>query len=253
MNKFHEMLAKKRDMKPSEKHAKMGVLKDLKDSLSDAMSDKMASSPAGMKKVSVMSNSPEGLSAGLDKAKQIAGQSDDDQMMSEGGISMNTDPNETEHATYEGTPHDDGFMAPNPNEAYSTGMPMTDKQSPQDPDEPEHVEYDGSSDAKMGPGYFKGGEIGPNEADASDVTYSGEGEDYGKEHEDSDESEHGYASGGKVESPLEEAAESADEEREETEGDMGDDAPPMYKGMSIQEVEEHLQHLLRMKKQMEKQ
>lgn len=241
MSKFHEMMAKKRDMKPSEKHAKMGVLKDLKDSLSDAMSDKMASSPAGMKKVSVMSNSPEGLTAGLDKAKQITGQSDD-QMMSEGGISMNTDPNETEHATYSGTPHDDGFMAPNPNEAYSTGMDMTDaaEGSPVNSEETKDVMYNEGGEAK-----------------AEDVTYSGEPHDDGFMHEDSDEAEHGasYAEGGKVESPLDEAAESADEEREQTVGDMGDEeeAHPEFKGLNIQEVEEKLQHLLRMKKQMEKQ
>src|SRR5271165_1861976 len=124
--KFAAMMAKKKDMKPSEKHAKMGVLHDLKNSLADSMADKMD----GMKKVSVMSNSPQGLNAGLDKAKMLANQNPDQdpsQMMSDGGmagIQQDTGPNEEDHTKYEGTPHDDGFEAPNPNEAYSTGMPM---------------------------------------------------------------------------------------------------------------------------------
>lgn len=268
-NKFHEMMMKKRDMKPSEKHAKLGVLKDLKDSLSDAMSDKMSASPVGMKKVSVMSNSPEGLSAGLDKAKQIANQSSDsdqdqdsDQMMSEGGIAQNSDGTETDDVTYSGTPHDDGFMAPNPNEAYSTGMSMdNNNQSAQDSDEPEHV------------GYAQGGEVGPNEEmnteyhgndfgsresdsdEVDDVTHSGDASgDDGFKHSNSDETDDvAYAEGGKVNNPMNEAADEVQDEREKTENDAGDDAPPMYKGMKLQEVEEHLQHLLRIKQQMEKQ
>lgn len=250
--KFAAMMAKKRDMKPSEKHAKMGVLNDLKSSLADSMNDKMD----GMKKVSVMSNSPQGLSAGLDKAKQMAGQPQDPTMMSEGGIAMNSDPNETDKVSYDGTPHDDGFESPNPNEAYSTGMSMdNDKKSAQDSEEPEHVEYDGSEDEEEGPGYFKGGEVGPNEADASDVTYSGNPDDDGFEHEDSDEADHGasYADGGRVKTPTQEAADSVDDEREETEGDQGDDTPLEFKGLSMQDVEEKLQHLMRIKKQMEQQ
>lgn len=241
MKKFHEMLAKKRDMKPSEKHAKMGVLNDLKSSLADSMGDKLD----GMKKVSVMSNSPQGLKAGLSKAQMMAqdpnspmGQQDP-AMMSEGGIAMNTDPNEAEHVKYDGQPHDDGFMAPNPNEAYSTGMSMdNNKQSPQDSDEPEHVQY-----------MSEGGE-----ADASDVTYSGEPHDDGFMHPDSDEAMHGasYAHGGKVKSPVEEATESVDEERGETMADEGDDLEHQH-AMSASELQAKIDHLMQLKKQMEQQ
>jgi hypothetical protein len=260
-SKFAEMMAKKKDMKPSEKKAKMGVLHDLKSSLADSMADKMD----GMKKVSVMSNTPEGMNAGLDKAKQLANKSSPDMdqdpdMMSDGGMAgmqQHTDSNEEEHTEYSGTPHDDGFMSPNPNEAYSTGMSMdNDNKSAQDSDEPEHVMYDGSSDQEMGPGYADGGMIGPNEALAEDVTYSGDAsEDDGFKHPDSDESDHGdgYSEGGEVANQMKEAADSVQDEREETEGDAGDDDPPEFKGMSLQQVEEKLQHLLRMKRQMEKQ
>lgn len=257
MKKFHEMLAKKRDMKPSEKHAKMGVLKDLKDSLADSMGDKLD----GMKKVSVMSNSPEGLDAGLDKAKMLSHQmppdmDQDESAMSEGGISMNTDPNESEHVTYDGTPHDDGFMAPNENEAYSTGMSMdNDNESKQDPDEPEHVSYDGSSDEKMGPGYYEGGEMGPNEAMPDEVTYSGSPDDDGFMHPDSDQAMHGasYSKGGKVKkSPMDEAADSVQEERDETMADEGDDLDDEH-SMDAQKLQAKIDHLMRLKKQMEQQ
>lgn len=251
MNKFKEMLAKKREMKPSERHAKMGVLKDLKHSLADSMGDKLD----GMKKVSVMSNSPEGLSAGLDKAKKMSQMSpdmdQDPQMMSEGGLA-NAGP-------MDGSESYDGFG------------PMDDsKESYQDPEQPEHVSYDGSPDAKMGPGYAEGGEV-----DAGDMSYSGPHSEDGFKHPNSDESDEvdysgdasgddgfkhpndrefnsGYAHGGKVEgSPLEEAAESADEERAETMGDQGEDMHPEFKGLNLQEVQEKLNHL--MKKQMESQ
>lgn len=249
--KFAAMMAKKRDMKPSEKHAKMNVLKDLKGSLADSMSDKMD----GLKKVSVMSNSPQGLNMGLDKAKMMASQNP--QMMNQGGLAL------------EGMEHDP--------ESYHGFGPMDENvKSAQDPMEPEHVSYDGSPDAEMGPGYAEGGMVGPNEADASDVNYSGDassddgfkhpdsdedsdvqysGNDFGKRDHNSDEFNSGYADGGEVESPLEEAAESADEERAETEGDMSDTSErhPEFKGLNMQQVEEKLQHLLRMKKQMERQ
>lgn len=106
-SKFRQMLDKKRDMKPSEKHAKMGVLKDLKSSLADSMGDKLD----GMKKVSVMSDSPEGLSAGLDKAKMMAGQSQDpSQMMADGGIAdMDENSSGTQYGEGEDSPAEEGL------------------------------------------------------------------------------------------------------------------------------------------------
>jgi hypothetical protein len=51
------------------KHAKMSVLKNVHDLASKDMADKLK----GVKKVSVMSDSEEGLAHGLDKAKEILG------------------------------------------------------------------------------------------------------------------------------------------------------------------------------------
>lgn len=75
-DKMKKMLSKKRDLPEHEKNAKMDVVKHLRDMASDAMGDKLD----GLKKVSVMSNSPEGLAHGLDKAKQIVSNPEMDQM-----------------------------------------------------------------------------------------------------------------------------------------------------------------------------
>lgn len=66
-DKLHKMMAKKRDLLPHEKKAKMDVVKDLRGVASDMLGDQMDS----LKKVSVMSNSKEGLKAGLDKARHV--------------------------------------------------------------------------------------------------------------------------------------------------------------------------------------
>lgn len=54
-------------MGDDEKQAKMSVLNQLRDMANQELGGKLK----GIKKVSVMSNSPEGLEAGLDKAKDV--------------------------------------------------------------------------------------------------------------------------------------------------------------------------------------
>lgn len=71
-----KMLAKKRDLSPSERQAKMDVVKDLRDAASEAMNSKMD----GLKKVSVLSDSQEGLEHGLDKAKEVVSGDEMEQM-----------------------------------------------------------------------------------------------------------------------------------------------------------------------------
>lgn len=66
-DKLKKILGKKRDLKPAEKHAKMHVLKHMRDEAAGEMGHKLGS----LKKVSVMSDSKEGLEKGLDKAKQV--------------------------------------------------------------------------------------------------------------------------------------------------------------------------------------
>ena len=69
--KFEKMLEKKKkegkEMNPMERDAKMGVLGDIRDEMANHMSERLN----GLKKVSVASDSEEGLKSGLDKAKEI--------------------------------------------------------------------------------------------------------------------------------------------------------------------------------------
>lgn len=75
MDHLKKLMAKKKgDMPAHERQAKMDVLKDLRDQAASAM----AGGLHGLKKVSVMSDSPEGLSEGLDKAKHIAEGAEED-------------------------------------------------------------------------------------------------------------------------------------------------------------------------------
>ena len=71
--KFMKMMEKKKEsggeMSDNEKKAKFDAVKSMRDWASGLMGDKLK----GLKKVEVASNSPEGLSAGLDKAKEIIG------------------------------------------------------------------------------------------------------------------------------------------------------------------------------------
>ncbi len=77
--KLMKMMAKKRDLSPSEKKAKMDAVHEMRGAASEMMGDKMD----GLKKVSVLSDSKQGLSKGLDKAKQIVSQDQQDQMSSD--------------------------------------------------------------------------------------------------------------------------------------------------------------------------
>lgn len=85
MDKLHKILSKKKDLSGDmEKSAKMDVIQHLKDMASGQMKDKMGA----MKKVSVASDSAEGLKAGLQKANDIVdkhGEDQDESMMADGG------------------------------------------------------------------------------------------------------------------------------------------------------------------------
>lgn len=74
--KLMKMMAKKRDLSPSEKKAKMDAVHEMRGAASEMMNDKMD----GLKKVSVMSNSKAGLAKGLDKARGIVSDGQEAQM-----------------------------------------------------------------------------------------------------------------------------------------------------------------------------
>lgn len=83
MNKMHDklmklMLSKKKEgksMSDSEQKAKMEALHGMKEMASEMMSDRLK----GLKKVTVASNSPEGLDAGLKKAQELVESEDEDE------------------------------------------------------------------------------------------------------------------------------------------------------------------------------
>lgn len=75
--KMMKLLEKKKKsgmgMSDAEKDAKMSVIKDMQDMAKNAMGDKLS----GLKKVTVTSDSPEGLQKGLEKAKEILPKDDE--------------------------------------------------------------------------------------------------------------------------------------------------------------------------------
>lgn len=66
-DKLMQMLKGKRDLSDNERMARMDVVKHLRDDASQEMAGRLD----GLKKVSVMSDSQQGLEKGLDKAKEI--------------------------------------------------------------------------------------------------------------------------------------------------------------------------------------
>jgi len=79
------MLLKKKKQEGSElgdmeKQAKMSVVKDLRDTMAGEMADRLK---GGLKKVTVASDSPEGLKEGLEKAEDMVESKMGDSSMSE--------------------------------------------------------------------------------------------------------------------------------------------------------------------------
>jgi len=81
MKGLKEMLGKKKELDPAKKESKLGVLKDLKSTMSEMMGEDMKGK---MMKATVAAKTPEDLKEGLDKAKDIVSElPSEDQEMSE--------------------------------------------------------------------------------------------------------------------------------------------------------------------------
>ena len=79
MKEFKKLMEKKgsgKELDPTYKKAKMSMLEALRGEMSGMMKDEMQH--PSLKKVTVASDSPEGLQKGLEKAQELAGSSDDD-------------------------------------------------------------------------------------------------------------------------------------------------------------------------------
>lgn len=146
MDKLNKLIDKKKKdgkgLSDMEKHAKMGVVGAMKDMANEGLHEKLG----GLKKATVMSDSKEGLEAGLDKAQQIVGgmhkpvdEGDDADEM------HNTDMEDLEEDAGEDLDHDHEIGEPlahaakvlEPNQHHH-GMGM--HPAAEDDDSPEHAE-----------------------------------------------------------------------------------------------------------------
>jgi hypothetical protein len=210
--KMKKMLEKKRDLPEHEKAAKMDVVKHLRDMASDAMGDKLD----GLKKVSVASNTPEGLAHGLDKAKQIVSHPDMENMKNEaenpyGDYKAALD----EHSDDE--PNDqEGFDADQNN--YADGGPVIDPSAAQS----------FQQGMRKATGYNEGGEVdeSPDEDTSSDGYEA---------RQEADDSEDG--------SP----ADAPESDEGETSGDDEE-----FHGLDMDAIEDKLQKLMKLRKEMSK-
>ena len=98
-----KMKKKEGSMSPHEKNAKMSVLSHLRDMAQEAMGGKLK----GVKKVSVMSDSPEGLQHGLEAAHEMVEHKDE---MSPDH--METEPHEESEDPYENLEDEQEEKAP---------------------------------------------------------------------------------------------------------------------------------------------
>jgi hypothetical protein len=85
-------------MSPVEKDAKMSVIQAMRDMAQGHMGDRLK----GLKKVTVASDDPEGLKAGLDKAKQMLGKGDEEAGDSDAADMGDSDGSEMEDESEEG-------------------------------------------------------------------------------------------------------------------------------------------------------
>lgn len=87
-DKLMKHLEKKgKKLSPVEQKAKMGVVKELSSQAGEMLSDKLK----GLKKVTVASDSKEGLKKGLDKAKEVIHGRDPEKLVEQAEEEMGTD------------------------------------------------------------------------------------------------------------------------------------------------------------------
>lgn len=239
--KLMKMMAKKRDLSPSEKKAKMDVVNGMKSAASELMGNKMD----GLKKVSVMSNSKPGLEMGLNKAKQIVSDGQEDQMK----LNASAPYSDYKHAMAEhngeeqsdelGRPmshggemgYDDGGevqpsklqqLQDSVHKAFSFSPDQTPQQAPDTLDQKYAKIRQGNTDNFLHNNYAEGGEV---------------------ESPDMDDSEDGY-------SDREESDDSQDmSPADAPESDEGGDEE--FHGLDMDSVNQKLEKLMKMKKKME--
>lgn len=157
MNHLKRLKEKKgmHKMHPIEQKAKMGVISDLRDMADNAMGDKLK----GLNKVTVASDSPQGLQHGLSKAQDMM--PDQDQMMAHGGMA-DKNPMEGLPEAFDDThPDHENFLHSENHEDGEDGMsayPDADGDHLLEMDEEaKHAEDEAEEKGEM---YAEGGEVG---------------------------------------------------------------------------------------------
>lgn len=145
-------------MRPMEQKAKMGVIEDLRNMADNAMGDKVK----GLNKVTVASNSPQGLRHGLTKANDLMSQqSNQDEMMAHGGTAGEHPLENLPEALDDSHPDHENFTHSEDKEDGEDGMsayPDADGDHLLEMDEEaKHAEDEAEEEGEQ---YAQGGEVG---------------------------------------------------------------------------------------------
>jgi hypothetical protein len=221
--KMAKMLAKKRDLHPAEKKAKMDVVKDLKDLASSAMSDKMD----GLKKVSVMSNSKEGLKHGLEKAGQIVSGDEMDQMKDHAENALGDYKSAMEEHNGDENNQEDGWI--NDENRYADGGEV--EQDPQKMQDAQQSMRDAFH-------YNEGGEVPELEESPDKGDYDSVDAEDNNDKSEELSPDQGEYSDVDQESPAEHEDDSDDEDNE-------------FHGLDMKDLDDKLEKLMKLKKKME--
>jgi hypothetical protein len=224
--KMLKMLAKKRDLHPAEKKAKMDVVKDLKDLASSAMSDKMD----GLKKVSVMCNSKEGLKHGLEKAGQIVSGNEMDQMKDHAENDLGDYKSAMEEHSRDEDNQEDGWQ--NDENRYSDGGEVSDGSQQSQSDQNLQNAQSSMRDAFH---YNEGGEVPELEESPDKGDYDSVDAEDNNDKMEEESPDQGEYSDVDQESPA----------------DHEDDEDNEFHGLDMKDLNDKLEKLMKMKKRME--
>lgn len=137
------MYENKKKLSPLEQKSKMDVVKNLRDMASQSMSDRLGDLK---KKVTVASDSDEGLKHGLEKAKEIVGSPELNHMVDQSehpaghSDDLSGDENEHQHDEYEADQAHDG--APEMDEHQEHESPEHEASESADEEASEHDDMD---------------------------------------------------------------------------------------------------------------
>ncbi len=162
--RMKKILSKKRDLSPMEHSAKMDVVKQMRDMASEEMGGKLD----GLKKVSVTSNSPEGLKKGLDKAKEIVSSPEMEDMKNEA---------ENDYGDYKSALDEHSDDEPNDQEDF-THQDGDDGHDYAEGGQVQSEAEKAQESMRKAFGYNEGGQVDPDESDEDESEESSESPEF---------------------------------------------------------------------------